>query len=383
MVSFRKKPKAPEALRAFAHVDFLALLLVLGLLAAGLCFVYSASYRGEETGIVGSWFRRQIFWGAAGLASSVVLLAAGHRILLRLSGWIYLASLVLLVAVLLFGKRIFGAVRWLEIGGFQLQPSEFAKIALVLALAKMLSLDAFPARRLWTVLAAGVLTLLPFLLVVMEPDLGTAVIFPFIAAAMLFAAGMRKRWIFIAVGAGLAAAPLGWFVLGDYQRDRILTFLDPTRDPLGTGWNALQSTLAVGSGGLTGKGFLQGTQNVLGFLPRTVSPSDFIFPVLAEEKGFLGGAMLLAAYALLLACYLRTALRAKETDGALLAVGMSAILFFHVFVNIAMTIGLMPITGLPLPLLSSGGTFMVCTLAGFGLVESVHAREGIAKDGNT
>ncbi|MBQ7251447.1 MAG: rod shape-determining protein RodA [Kiritimatiellae bacterium] len=375
MVSFRKKPELPEWLKAFARIDFAALLLVLGLLATGLCFVYSASYRGEATGIVGSWFRRQVFWGTAGLAASAVLLAVGHRALLRLSGWIYLASLVLLFAVLIAGKRIFGAVRWLEIGGFQLQPSEFAKLALVLVLARMLSLDAFPARRFWTVLAAAGLTAAPFALVMLEPDLGTAVVFPVVAAAMLFAAGMAKRWIFAAGGLALAAAPLGWFVLGDYQRDRILTFLDPSRDPLGTGWNALQSTLAVGSGGMYGKGFLQGTQNVLGFLPRTVSPSDFIFPVLAEEKGFAGGAMLLAAYALLLFCYLRTAARAKTADGALLAVGVAAVLFFHVFVNIAMTIGLMPITGLPLPLVSSGGTFMVCTLAGFGLVESVRARE--------
>jgi len=377
MVSFRKKPRLPDALRVFAHVDFLAFLLVLALLATGLCFVYSASYRGEDTGIVGSWFRRQVFWGTAGLAAATVLLAAGHRLLLKLSGWIYLASLVLLFAVLLFGKRIFGAVRWLELGGFQLQPSEFAKLSLVLVLAKTLSLDAFPARRFWSVLVVAALTAIPFVLVVLEPDLGTAVVFPVVAAAMLFAAGMRKRWIFAALALGLVAIPPGWFLLGDYQRDRILTFLDPSRDPLGAGWNALQSTLAVGSGGLAGKGFLQGTQNVLGFLPRTVSPSDFIFPVLAEEKGFIGGALLLAAYALLLLCYLRTALRAKETDDALLAVGMAAILFFHVFVNIAMTIGLMPITGLPLPLVSSGGTFMVCTLAGFGLVQSVHARDNL------
>lgn len=375
MVSFRKKPALPEWLKVFARIDFAALLLVLGLLATGLCFVYSASYRGEATGIVGSWFRRQVFWGAAGLASSAALLAAGHRALLRLSGWIYLASLALLLAVLLFGKRIFGAVRWLEIAGLQLQPSEFAKLALVLVLARMLSLDAFPARRFWTVLAAAGLAAAPFTLVALEPDLGTAVLFPVIAAAMLFAAGMAKRWIFAAGGLALAAAPLGWFALGNYQRDRILTFLDPKRDPLGTGWNALQSMLAVGSGGMYGKGYLQGTQNVLGFLPRTVSPSDFIFPVLAEEKGFFGGALLLAAYALLLVCYLRIAARAETADGALLAVGMAAILFFHVFVNIGMTIGLMPITGLPLPLVSSGGTFMVCTLAGFGLVESVHARE--------
>ena len=163
-------------------------------------------------------------------------------------------------------------------------------------------------------------------------------------------------------------------MLGDYQRERILTFLDPSRDPLGSGWNALQSAIAVGSGGFWGKGFLNGTQNVLGFLPRTVSPTDFIFPVIAEEKGFIGASLLLLAFAALLSCYVRTAWTAKDPAGSLLATGIAGLMFSHVFVNVGMTIGLLPITGLPLPLISSGGSFMVSTLAGFGLVQSVHVR---------
>ena len=155
------------------------------------------------------------------------------------------------------------------------------------------------------------------------------------------------------------------------QRERILTFLDPSRDPLSSGWNALQSAIAVGSGGLYGKGFLNGTQNVLGFLPRTVSPSDFIFPVIAEETGFIGACLLLAAYAVLLACYLRAAAAARDPEGSLLACGIAGLLFCHAFVNIGMTVGLLPITGLPLPLVSSGGSFLLSTLAGFGLVQSV------------
>lgn len=361
-------------LRPLLRQDWFALLLFLGLLATGLCFVYSASYRGDETGIVGTWFSRQIFWSAAGAACALVLVLADYRFFLRFSGWFYLASLLALVAVLFAGKRIYGAYRWLEIAGVQVQPSEFAKIALVLLLADLLSRPELPASSFLSVLVVLLATAIPFALVLREPDLGTAMVFPPVAFAMLFAAGMKFRHLFLLAGLAAATLPFGWFFLGDYQRDRIQTFLDPSRDPLGAGWNALQSAIAVGSGGLHGKGWLAGTQNVLGFLPRTVSPSDFIFPVFAEETGFVGGLVLIAAYLALLTRYLRIAAVAGDSRGGLLATGFAAILFTHVFVNIGMTIGLLPITGLPLPLLSSGGTFMVCTFLGFGFVQSVYAR---------
>ncbi|MDD4341679.1 MAG: FtsW/RodA/SpoVE family cell cycle protein, partial [Kiritimatiellae bacterium] len=204
---------------------------------------------------------------------------------------------------------------------------------------------------------------LPFLLIVVEPDLGTAVVLIPTVCAMLFAASVPFRYLgglgLLGVG-GIAAllSPWGTFLLGDYQRERILTFLDPSRDPLGAGWNAIQSAIAVGSGGVWGKGFLNGTQNVLGFLPHTVAPSDFIFPVIAEEKGFVGASLLLLAFAVLITCYIRTAWTAKDPAGSLLATGIAGLFFSHVFVNIGMTIGLLPITGLPLPLVSSGGSFM-------------------------
>ena len=360
--------------RLFLAQDWLAILLAAGLLTAGLFFIYSASWRGAETGIVGVWFPKQILWVVIGGATALALAFTDYHFWLRHSGWIYAAVLGLLGLVLVVGKKVYGAYRWLEIFGLPVQPSEFAKVALVLVLARMLASPVVRPRSFWTVLGALALAAAPFVLILKEPDLGTAMILLPVAALMLFAAGASLRHLMGLGALAVALAPLGWFVLGDYQRERILTFLDPSRDPLAAGWNALQSAIAVGSGGLFGKGYLNGTQNVLGFLPRTVAPTDFIFPVLAEETGFIGASLLLLAYAGLLSCYLRTAWTARDPAGSLLATGIASLLFSHVFVNIGMTIGLLPITGLPLLLVSSGGSFMVSTLAGFGLVQSVHVR---------
>ena len=359
--------------------DWLAILLAAGLLGTGLTFIYSASWRGEETGIVGSWFDKQIWWAAIGAAVALALMAVDYRFWIRQAWWVYLISLVLLMLVLVIGVKVYGAYRWLNVFGVLVQPSEFAKVAMVLVLARVLASPVLRVRSFGTVVLALLLMALPFGLILVEPDLGTAMVLVPTAVFMLFAAGGALRYL---IGLGLLGmggiafglSPLAKHVLSDYQAERIQTFLDPSRDPLGSGWNALQSAIAVGSGGLSGKGFLNGTQNVLGFLPRTVSPSDFIFPVIAEEKGFIGASLLLLAYLALLLRYLRTAWTAKDPAGSLLASGIASLFFFHVLVNIGMTIGLLPITGLPLPLVSSGGSFMVSTLAGFGLVQSVHVR---------
>jgi rod shape determining protein RodA len=371
--------RAPTWWRVFLAQDWPAILLATGLLAAGLTFIYSASWRGEETGIVGAWFSKQIWWAAIGAIVALALVATDYRIWIRQAWWLYAVSLVLLILVLVAGKKVYGAYRWLDVFGVPVQPSEFAKVAMVLVLARVLGGGAIHPRSFGTVLVALLLMALPFGLILVEPDLGTAMVLVPTAIFMLFAAGAAWRYL---IGLGmlglggvaLAFSPLARHVLSEYQHERILTFLDPSRDPLGSGWNALQSAIAVGSGGLWGKGFLNGTQNVLGFLPRTVSPTDFIFPVIAEEKGFIGASLLLLAFAALLSCYIRTAWTAKDPAGSLLASGIASLLFCHVFVNIGMTIGLLPITGLPLPLVSSGGSFMVSTLAGFGLVQSVHVR---------
>jgi len=354
--------------------DGLAILLVASLLATGLAFIYSASWRGEETGIVGAWFSRQIWWVAIGSGVALALVFIDYRVWIRQAWWFYAISLILLVLVLLIGTKVYGAYRWLNIFGVLVQPSEFAKVAMVLVLARVLGRPGARTRSFGTVLGALCLAAAPFILILKEPDLGTAMVLLPTVLFILFAAGAALRHLFGLGLIGVILSPIAWFTLGNYQRDRILTFIDPSRDPLASGWNALQSAIAVGSGGFSGKGFLNGTQNVLGFLPRTVSPSDFIFPVLAEETGFIGASLLLLAFGLLLSCYIRTAWTSKDSAGSLLATGIAGLLFCHVFVNIGMTIGLLPITGLPLPFVSSGGSFMVSTLAGFGLVQSVHVR---------
>ncbi len=215
---------------------------------------------------------------------------------------------------------------------------------------------------------------MPFLLIVKEPDLGTAAMLIPVAFMMMFAAGVPLKHMLILAGIGLLLMPFGWFLLGNYQKERVLVFLNPNRDPLGAGWNKIQSGIAVGSGGFSGKGYLKGTQNVLGFLPRTVAPTDFIYSVIAEETGFVGSAILLFLYALLLWSCVRAALVARDRFGRLLAVGVGSLLFCHAFVNMAMTIGLLPITGLPLPLISYGGSFMVAIMIGLGIVQSVYVR---------
>jgi rod shape determining protein RodA len=269
---------------------------------------------------------------------------------------------------------VHGAARWLSVFGLRVQPSEFAKLATVVMLARHLAHPVRRPEKLSSVARAGLLAVLPFALIAMEPDLGTATVLIPVTAAMLLTAGMTFRMLLLFLAGGLAALPASWFLLGDYQRERLLTFIDPGRDPLGAGWNKIQSELAVGSGGLTGKGFLEGTQNVLGFLPRTVAPTDFIFSVIAEEAGFIGSALVLALFAVMISCGMSTALTARDRFGQILTVGLITMLFVHVFINTAMTIGLMPITGLPLPLISYGGSFMVSTMGALGLIQSVYVR---------
>ena len=373
------KKRAQSFWRLLWAQDWLAVLLAATLLGTGLSFIYSASWRGEETGIVGAWFGRQVWWAALGAAVATALAAVDYRFWIRTAWWLYLATLGMLALVLVMGTKVYGAYRWLNVFGVLVQPSEFAKVALVVVLARVLGGGALTPRSFGTVAIGLLLMGLPFLLILVEPDLGTAMVLIPTTAIMLFAAGAAFRYLaglaLLGVGGiGLVLSPLGHFLLSDYQHERILTFLEPSRDPLGSGWNALQSAIAVGSGGWSGKGFLNGSQNVLGFLPRTVSPTDFIFPVIAEETGFIGASLLLLAFAALLTCYLRTAWAAKDPAGGLLATGIAGLLFAHVFINIGMTIGLLPITGLPLPFVSSGGSFMLSTLAGFGLVQSVHVR---------
>jgi rod shape determining protein RodA len=353
--------------------DWVLTLSVLALVVIGVLFIYSAAFQRADLP-VNRMYQRQILWALIGLTGYATLAMTDYRRLADAAWWIYAIAIVLLILVLVIGKQVYGASRWLGLFGIQIQPAEFTKLAVALGIARYWSAPGRNLEGPGSFIVALTIAAIPFLLIARQPDLGTAMTLLPITLCILFAGGVRLKYLIILFIIGLLFLPIGWFSLGDYQRERILVFMDPGRDPYGAGWNKMQSEIAVGSGGLTGKGYLKGTQNVLGYLPRTVAPTDFIFSVIAEEKGFMGAAGVLGLYGIVLLCGIRTALVAQDKLGRLLAVGITGMIFFHVFVNTAMTIGLMPITGLPLPLMSYGGSFMVSMMLGFGILQSISIR---------
>ncbi len=372
-----------KRLRRFDWIIFGA---IIALLVLSFLFIFSASYRDSDQGLSGMVLR-QIVWALLGLSCYSVTAALDYRKLANFHWWIYGATLLLLLLVLFFGTSVYGAHRWFRIGGIMLQPSEFGKLAVILTLATFFSAPITDLYKIKTFFIAIVLAGIPFLLIVIEPDLGTAMMMVPIVLILLFCAGTPLRPIFLLIGTGLLVllVLIIWLrffpetcpFLTDYQKNRILVYLNINQDPLGAGWNKLQSQIAVGSGGKFGKGYLKGTQNILGFLPRTVAPTDFIYSVVAEETGFVGSSTLLALYTIVIMRCMRAAVRARDLLGRLLATGIGGLIFTHIFVNIAMTVGLMPITGLPLPLMSYGGSFMVSTMTALGLVQSVYLRRRI------
>jgi rod shape determining protein RodA len=347
------------------------LLLLLGLIAAiGFAMLYSAA-NGEWQ----PWASRQMIRFAAVLVVILAVALIDVAYWFRAAYWIYAAALLLVVAVDVRGIVGMGAQRWISFGPIQLQPSEVMKIALVLALARYFHcLPPENAGRLRYLLVPVLLLVAPVLLVLKQPDLGTAMMLLAAGGALLFLAGVPV-WLFAlaAVGAA-AAAPLAWSMLRGYQRSRLETFLDPERDPLGAGYHILQSKIALGSGGLFGKGFLQGTQSHLSFLPE--KQTDFIFTMIAEEFGLIGGLTLLALYLAVIVYVFAIALRSRSRFGRLLGLGIATNFFLYAFINTAMVTGLIPVVGVPLPLISYGGTAMIAVLVGFGLVMNI----GIHRD---
>jgi len=359
---------------ALKRIEWISFFSMSVLTVVGIFFIYSACYRGDGVP-VNPYYRKQMFWLVLGFMVFFSLVIIDYRRWAEQAWVIYALGLVLLLLVFIIGTKINNAYRWISFFGFQVQPSEFAKIATIIFLARFLG--GRPTRvipSLGMLFQALLIVGFPFLLIMKEPDLGTAMVLIPVVIVMLFIAGLPMRYFGMLGLGGLLMLPLAWFSLGHYQKERLLVFFDPGRDPLGTGWNKIQSQIAVGSGGLFGKGYLEGTQNVLGFLPRTVAPTDFIYSVIGEEAGFIGSVIIILLFSGVLFGCLRAATRSRDRFGRLLAAGVATMLFSHVFVNIAMTIGLMPITGLPLPLISYGGSFTISIMASLGLVQSVYVR---------
>jgi rod shape determining protein RodA len=346
------------------RIDPWLLGMLLVLMALGAMVLYSATE--QNAGMV---WRQSVRLGM-GLVALAVLAHLPPRLLRLWAPWLYLAALGLLVAVLLFGVGR-GAQRWLDLGVVRFQPSEAMKLALPLALAVLLDRRALPPNW-YTLLIASMLIALPVALVVMQPDLGTSVLVGASGLCMLFLAGLRWRLILAMMAALAAAAPLVWLNLHQYQRHRILTFLNPESDPLGQGWNIIQSKIAVGSGGVSGKGWLAGSQSHLEFLPEP--HTDFIFSVLAEEFGFIGVVVMLVLYAAIIGRGMYMASQCRDSFGRLLAGTLVFMFFLYVAVNVGMISGLLPVVGVPLPLVSYGGTSAVTLLAGFGIVMGLYSR---------
>jgi rod shape determining protein RodA len=353
--------------RLYHHIDWVLIAALLAICCIGLAMIYSAT--GGATRV----YWTQIYALGLGLVAMAAALSIDYRSLADKSHWIYLAMMILLVSVLLIGSVRGGSRRWIDLGFFMLQPSEFAKAALALMLAKMLGEERRPALTNNDLFIAGVLTLIPFLIILRQPDLGTAATLLPILLVIAYVAGMPMKYIYAGVIVAILAAPVAYkFALHDYQRERISTFLDPGSDPKGAGYQQIQARITVGSGGMTGKGFMGGTQGQLRFLP--VAHTDFIFSVLAEEQGLLGVLVALGLYLFVIMRALDAAKLAKDRLGAYLVLGVLASFTFQVLYNITMSAGLAPVKGLTLPLMSYGGSSMIATLAGFGLILNVRMR---------
>ena len=358
----------------FKKIDINLIIVILALNIIGLINLYSATH-GPTSTDVASLFIQQIVWLAVGWTIFFVVTLIDYSILIRIALVIYALNLGAILYVTFFGKVALGAQRWIDLGFFRYQPSETMKMALIVMMAKILSTKTTIGHGMGIKQLALPLLILfiPFVLVVEQPDLGTAMMLISIGGSMLIFARIKKMILATIIALGIIAIPVAWkFVLHDYQKNRVFTFLSPTSDPRGTGYNSIQSKIAVGSGRFFGKGFMKGTQSQLEFLPER--HTDFIYSVLSEEHGFVGSMAVIGLFCFLFMTGIRIAMNSRDKFGALLTVGVLCYVFWHMFVNIGMVIGLLPIVGVPLPLLSYGGSGMLTTMAGMGIISSVAYR---------
>lgn len=356
------------------RIDWNFVVCILALNVIGLFNLYSATH-GPYSTHVEPLFINQIIWLLIGWSIFFIMTLVDYRITHRIGIIVYILNLAAVLAVTFFGTVALGGQRWIDLGFFRYQPSETMKIAMILILARALapkSVDG-PGMGLRDLAVPLILMGIPFVLVVEQPDLGTATMLIAISGSMLMFMKIRGWIIASLLTFATIAAPVAWnYVLRDYQKNRIITFLNPGNDPQGKGYNSIQSKIAVGSGKLIGKGFRKGTQSQLEFLPER--HTDFIYSVLSEEFGFVGSFLTILVFTTLFIIGLRIAATARDKYGALLTIGVLCYLFWHMFVNVGMVIGLLPIVGIPLPLLSYGGSSMLTTMAGLGLVSSVAYR---------
>ena len=362
--------KPSEGLQQRLHIDFPLFLAFMAIFMVSLTTIYSASNSSIDA-VVNQGIKILI-----SISAMVVVAQFSPLSYARVGPWLYFLCLVLLILVLVIGETRNGATRWLNIGIISFQPSELMKIAMPLMIARYISRGALPPD-VSSVALSIIIVLIPSYLIMEEPDLGTSILIAFSGLVVIFLSGLKKRYLAIAFALFLAYLPFMWSSIHPFQKKRVLSFLNPESDPLGSGYHLIQSKIAIGSGGLFGKGWLNSTQGQLDFLPERTT--DFIFAILAEEFGFLGVSLLIGIYLFIIWRGIMIAINAQDLFSRLLASSISLTFFVYVFVNIAMTTGLLPVVGVPLPLISSGGTSMVTIMVGLGMLMSVQTHRRLVE----
>lgn len=362
-----------EKKRFLRRIDFVLLFASLGIIIYSLVVISSATHvntPGEER----YWFvQRQGIFAVINILIAILFLNFDYRGLQQYGKQLYIFNLIMLAAVMFFGHAALGAQRWIQIGPVSLQPSEFSKLIMIICMASLLENKVGQLNSFQDLLPIAAYIGVPFLLVLKQPDLGTSLVFMAIFFGMIVVCGIRWRILFGIFVAGVASMPLLWQFLKDYQKMRIMVFLDPNVDPLGSGYHIIQSKIAIGSGMLFGKGLFEGTQSQLNFLPE--NHTDFIFAVVGEELGFAGAVLLLVLYLAIFLRGLSIARNASDVFGRLLAVGITSMLAFHVLVNVGMTTGIMPVTGIPLPLMSYGVSALTTDILAIAILMNIHMRK--------
>jgi rod shape determining protein RodA len=362
--------KPSEGLQQRLHIDFPLFLAFMAIFMISLTTIYSAS-NGSIDAVVNQGIKILISISAMAVVAQFSPLSYA-----RVGPWLYFLCLVLLILVLVIGETRNGATRWLNIGITSFQPSELMKIAMPLMIARYIAKGALPPD-ISSVALSITIVLIPSYLIMQEPDLGTSILIAFSGLVVIFLSGLKKRYLAVAFTLFLAYLPFMWSSIHPFQKKRVLSFLNPESDPLGSGYHLIQSKIAIGSGGLFGKGWLNSTQGQLDFLPERTT--DFIFAILAEEFGFLGVSLLIGIYLFIIGRGIMIAINAQDLFSRLLASSISLTFFVYVFVNIAMTTGLLPVVGVPLPLISSGGTSMVTIMVGLGMLISVQTHRRLVE----
>lgn len=353
------------------NFDYFLLILLFLITTIGIAAIYSAGYDPMDK-TVRTFYLKQLYFLILGYFLFFLFSAVGYKKLVKYSYVLYGVGLLILVAVLLMGHEGKGAVRWISVGGMKIQPSEFFKFIWIVVLARMYTDFSIEKCGMLEIGKKLIPVLPPFLLVFLQPDLGTAGTFLAVWGLMLMFVGIRRVTFIIIISSIVLAAPILWTHMKPYQQQRVVTFMNPEADPFGAGYHVIQSKIAIGSGGLFGKGFMKGTQSHLKFIPER--HTDFIFAVIAEEFGFIGGMVVIILFLMLVTRIIYIGVNAKEATGKLVCIASASLFFFQFFVNMSMTVGMMPVVGIPMPMISYGGSSLITFMSVLGLVNSVAMR---------